>query len=507
MKSNYAYLISVSLIVALGGFLLGFDATVISGVGPFIKNYFGLKELQYGWAVSSLGWGALAGNAMAGLLSDRFGRKKVLLLTALLFVVSALMSAAATEFWQFVVSRIIGGIAVGGAILIAPVYIAEIAPPKQRGSLVSFNQLNIVIGISASFFSNYFLLRMGNNAWRWMLGVEAAPALLYFISLFFVPESPRWLLNQGRADEAREIFARVGGVEYAHEELLNIQQSLKGSTRDWRAWRKRGMLYIMVIAFGIAFFQQITGINAIFYYLPTIFAQAGGGQNAAFQQAVLVGLVNLFMTLVAIWLIDRLGRKPLLIIGATGMAVSLLTCAWAFHSANYQLTDKSFELLKNEKLPADLLADLKAGPKEVFTTDKDFLNGLEKHFGADRIEPHRDSLTAAGLNIKAQMVLMAIIGFVASFAISLGPVMWVLLSEIFPNEYRGAAISIVGFWNSIVSSSVTFIFPWELSHFGSAGTFLGYGLLALATLFFVLLFIPETKRKTLEELQTVLLRH
>lgn len=507
MKSNKAYLISVSLIVALGGFLLGFDATVISGVGPFIKNYFGLKDLEYGWAVSSLGWGALAGNAMAGLLSDRFGRKKVLLLTALLFVVSALMSASATDFWMFVISRIIGGIAVGGAILIAPVYIAEIAPPKQRGSLVSFNQLNIVIGISASFFSNYFLLETGSNAWRWMLGVEAAPALFYFISLLFVPESPRWLLNKGREEEARAIFAKVGGADYAQEELRSIQQSMKSSTQDWRGWMRRGMLYIMLIAFGIAFFQQITGINAIFYYLPSIFAQAGGGQNAAFRQAVLVGLVNLFMTLVAIWLIDRLGRKPLLVIGATGMAVSLLTCAWAFHSANYQLTDRSFELLSNEKAPADLLAEMKAAPKDVFTTDKEFLDGLEKKFGADRIRPLRDSLATAGLNIKAHVVLMAIMGFVASFAISLGPVMWVLLSEIFPNEYRGAAISVVGFWNSIVSSSVTFIFPWELTHFGSAGTFLGYGILALATLFFVLLFIPETKRKTLEELQTVLLRH
>jgi MFS family permease len=262
----------------------------------------------------------------------------------------------------------------------------------------------------------------------------------------------------------------------------------------------------MLIALAIAFFQQITGINAIFYYLPTIFTQAGGGTNAAFKQAVLVGLVNLGMTLVAMRFVDRLGRKPLLIIGAAGMAISLLTCSWAFHASHYQLSEKSFVMLQNGGVPGDLIADLKKSESAPFTTEKAYMADLESRLGAERLKPHHDSLVAAGLNIRASLVLAAIIGFVASFAISLGPVMWVLLSEIFPNTHRGAAMSLAGFWNSAISASVTFIFPWELSHFGPAGTFLGYGLMAAAALAFVILFIPETKGKSLEELEKILLR-
>ncbi len=510
MKSGNIYTVGVALIVAVGGFLLGFDATVISGAVPFIKKYFALTgdsgDLKLGWAVSCLGWGALGGNALAGLLSDAFGRKKVLMLTAILFTVSALLSATTAEFPVFVFSRILGGVAVGGAILIAPVYIAEIAPSAMRGRLVSFNQLMIVIGISASFFSNYFLLGLGDNCWRWMLGVEALPAALYLVLLFFVPESPRWLFSKGRESEALSIFTKVNGAEHAAQELSSIRQNASEhvATARMGALFSRKMRFVMIIAVTIAFFQQITGINAVFYYLPTIFAQTGGGTNAAFKQAVLVGLVNLGMTFVAIKLIDRLGRKPLLVIGTAGMAISLLTCAGAFYNSSYQLTEKSFTALQSSHVPDDLFRDLQKVERGVFGTEKEFLADLDSKLGAQRIAPFHESLASAALNIRAALVLLAIIGFVASFAISLGPVMWVLLSEIFPNAHRGVAISLVGFWNSVVSAMVTMIFPWELSHFHASGTFLGYGLLALAALVFVSFAIPETKGKSLEELEHLL---
>jgi SP family arabinose:H+ symporter-like MFS transporter len=433
----------VALTVAIGGFLLGFDANVISGVVPFIRDYFALNgsggDLKLGWAVSSLGWGAMAGNAFAGALSDRFGRKRVLLGTALLFVVSASLASSSTHFTSFVAARILGGLAVGSAILIAPVYIAEISPAGKRGRLVSLNQLMIVIGISASFFSNYVLLGIGEHNWRWMLAVQVIPAGLYFTLLLFVPESPRWLLLKRRDAEALQVLSRVVGEREAQANLLTIRESLmeKPVSRGFRGLAERRMRFIMLVALGLAFFQQITGINAVFYYLPTIFAQAGGGVNDAFRQAVLVGLVNLGMTFVAIWLVDRLGRKPLLIAGITGMAISLLVISWAFGQAT----------------------------------------------------------------MNASLVLLAIIGFVASFAISLGPVMWVLLSEIFPTEQRAAAISVAGFFNSLVSASVTFIFPSALSTLKPAGTFLAFGLMASAALIFTLLFVPETKGRTLEELE------
>ncbi len=442
MTHSTHHIAFIALTVAIGGFLLGFDATVISGVAPFIREHFALKgsggDLKLGWAVSSLGWGAMAGNIMAGALSDRFGRKRVLLGTAVLFMTSALLSAFAPNFTAFVASRITGGLAVGAAILIAPVYIAEIAPAERRGSLVSLNQLMIVIGISASFFSNYLLLDMGEDNWRWMLGVQALPAALYFALLWLVPESPRWLVLKGRSEDALRILARVGGQSDAEANLRQIRESLTAQqvSRGFPALLDRRMRFIMVVALGLAFFQQSTGINAVFYYLPTIFAQAGGAVQDAFRQAVMVGLVNLGMTIVAIRLVDRLGRRPLLIAGVAGMAVSLLVVSWAFGQAS----------------------------------------------------------------MNATLVLIALMGFVASFAVSLGPIMWVLLAEIFPNENRAAAIAVAGLWNSLVSASLTFIFPWALSTLSPAGTFLAFGLLATAGVLFVLFLIPETKGRTLEEL-------
>jgi MFS family permease len=482
MARGNKYMIWVALIVALGGFVWGFDATVISGAVPFIQKYFDLHgnrgDFLLGLAVSCLGWGVLGGTAVAGFFSDRFGRKKVLITTAVFFTGSALLSALTTNFALFVFSRILGGVAVGGAILIAPVYIAEISPPQLRGSMVSLNQLMIVLGISASFFSNYFLLNVGPNNWRWMLGMDAVPAVLYFFLLFAVPESPRWLFGKGQPGRAREILTKACGADDAEQELRNIQQSFseRSPSVGISALLSRRMSFVMFIALVIAFFQQITGINAVLYYLPTIFAQAGGGTNAAFKQAVLAGLVNLGMTFVAIRFVDRLGRKPLLAV------------------------------MQDNKVPGELITDLKNSERATFHTDKEFMADLEKKLGAERLKPHHDALVTAGLNIRASLVLFAIIGFVASFAISLGPVMWVLLSEIFPNQYRGMAMSVAGFWNSAISASVTFIFPWELSHFGTPGTFLGYGLMAAAALIFVLLFIPETKGKTLEELEGILMR-
>ena len=406
-----ARLLGVASTVALGGFLVGFDATVISGAVPFIRDYFNLGGasggLQLGWAVSSLGWGAMAGNLAAGFLNDRFGRRTVLLLAAALFFASSLTAASATSFAVFVAARICGGLGVGTAILTAPMYIAEIAPAHLRGRLVSLNQLMIVTGISVSFFSNYFLLSLGDASWRWMLGVQAIPAALFFLLLTQVPESPRWRAAAPRVD-----------------------------FRDLLAARLR---WVLLFGFGIAFFQQATGINAIFYYLPTIFAQTGGGLSTAFGQSVFVGLVNLGMTFVAIWLIDRIGRRPLLLVGLIGMTAALLTISWAFHTA-----------------------------------------------------------------APAIVVLIAIAAYVASFAISLGPVMWVMLSEIFPNEQRAAAIAVVGFWNSLVSASITLLFPKELASWGPGGTFLAYGLVAGAGLLFIAVFAPETKGRTLEELAQIL---
>jgi sugar porter (SP) family MFS transporter len=298
---NKSYTLFISFIVALGGFLLGFDSAVISGAVNGIRTYFEMSDWELGFSVGCVIFGAMAGNIVAGPMSDKFGRKAVLLVTATFFTISAVWSATATTYITFVVARILGGIGIGGAILIAPIYIAEVAPPKLRGSLVSLNQLNIVIGISVAYFSNYFLKDLEGESWRWMLGVEAIPAFLYFIALFAVPRSPRWLIHKlQQVEVSRKILTRIGGEVYAQTTIDEIQRGIdkKEAAGKFSDLFSNRMATIMIIAFGIAFFQQITGINAIFYYAPTIFEQAGGSTDSSFLQAIVVGLTNLVFTLV-----------------------------------------------------------------------------------------------------------------------------------------------------------------------------------------------------------------
>ena len=436
----------IALVAALGGFLLGFDATVISGAVPLIGAYFGMQgaahSLKLGWTVSCLDWGAMAGNLVAGPLADRLGRRTVLRLTAAVFFASSLLAADAHTFLVLILARVLGGLAVGAAILVAPMYVTEIAPADRRGRLVATNQLMIVLGICVSFLSNDLLLGLGAGSWRAMLGVEAIPALVFLALLLAVPESPRWLLARGRRLPALAALRAVHG-EAAAGELERIAPAAPAEPLgSWRRLWAARLRFALIFAAGLAFFQQATGINAVLYYLPTILARAGGGLANAFRQSVLVGLINVGMTLVAMSLIDRIGRKPLLLAGGTGMAVALLTIAWAFRVGG-----------------------------------------------------------AAGAPVAhPALVLAGIVTFVASFAVSFGPVTWVMVAEIFPDRERAVALSAVCFWNSLISAGVTLMFTWELAHWGAAGTFLGYGLLAIAALAFIAAVCPETRGRTLEEI-------
>ena len=502
---NKTYTVLISLIVALGGFLLGFDSAVISGAVKGITLYFDMTDAMLGFAVGCVIFGAMAGNIMAGPLADKLGRKRILIMVAALFTISATWSALATSYPEFIIARIIGGVGIGGAILIAPIYIAEIAPPKLRGSLVSFNQLNIVIGISAAYFSNYFLVNYGEQSWRWMLGVEAIPAFIYFICLFLVPKSPRWmLLHLNQKENARDVLQKIGGETYADHTIAEIleshgRQESKGKFTD--LFRMKYST-IMVIAFGIAFFQQITGINAIFYYAPTIFEQAGGSTDSSFLQAIVVGLTNLVFTLVAIWLIDRLGRKPLLLIGTTFMTVALLMATYAFNNATYNFNEGTIGKVGDSEIQrviGQLDGQSFASQSELFATIGGILE--EEKFTQFK----RNEITHF-IQINSTLVLIAILLYVASFAISLGPVMWTLFSEIFPNQIKGIAVSAVGFFNSLVSFSVTQIFPWELSNLGPTATFGIYALLSACAIFFVYKFVIETKGRSLEEVEQLLIK-
>ncbi|MFN2395912.1 MAG: sugar porter family MFS transporter [Bacteroidales bacterium] len=516
------YTVFISLIVALGGFLLGFDSAVISGATPFYRETFGMDSgsMLIGFSVSSLILGAIMGNIIAGRLADRFGRRRILMTTAMLFTISAITSALAADIVTFLVARVVGGFGVGMAILVAPMYIAEIAPRKLRGTLVTFNQLNIVLGISIAYFSNYYFQQTivdPDLKWRIMLGVEAVPAILYLALLFTVPRSPRWLMQKDKSDEAMSVLVKVHGKAQSLIEYQEIDRSLKEEVnRDKARWTdvfSARMKTVLIIGFGIAFFQQITGINAIFYYAPMIFEMAGGGKDAAFLQAAILGVTNVVMTVVAMFLIDSLGRKPLLYIGAAGIFISLAIVGFSFQKAQYNIDERSMELLVEEVMemeagPAHLvnIQKLKELEGNLFENEVAFFSLVKEKVGQDTYNSFKEIILKHSITINGIWVLVGLIMFVASFAISLGPVMWTLLSEIFPNKLRGLAISIMGFWNSIVSFSVATVFPAQLEFMGSGNTYLIYSFFGLLTLLFVWRFVPETKGKSLEELESKLIK-
>lgn len=504
---------STAMIVALGGFLMGFDASVISGVIGFIEVEFSLGKFELGWGVASLTLSASLAMMAAGPLSDRLGRKPVLKLAALLFAASAIGSALAPSFSALVIARIVGGAGVGMALIIAPMYIAELAPAAQRGRLVSFNQLNIVIGISAAFFSNYLILRLGQStapwvatlhlqewSWRWMLGLETLPAVVYFFSLLSVPESPRWLAMRGRQTEALAVLQRIRTRVQADTDLAAICASLTTDAErstaqpSFRSLFAKPMRLVLAIALTVAVLQQITGINAVFFYAPMIFEQAGLGKDAAFMQAALVGVTNLVLTIVALSLIDKVGRKPLLVFGVAGIAACMLLIGWSFDSAVFMLSSEALSSLPAaiDQQPLLHLVGVE------FDSEASFRQALGS---VPQFAAVADELVQAALRVNPTLILAGILGFVACFAISLGPIMWVLFSELFPNRIRALGISFVGLVNSAVSFMVQLMFPWQLANIGSATTFYLYGCFALVGLIIIAKLLPETRGKTLEELE------
>ncbi|MBN2485420.1 MAG: sugar porter family MFS transporter [Bacteroidales bacterium] len=525
-KINKFYVVLLSVIVALGGFLLGFDSAVIAGAVPYYSQIFGLDQASFwfGFSVSSLTVGSIAGNFIGGILADKYGRKIVLIATAILFTFCALGSALTSDLTFFITSRIIGGLGVGMAILVAPMYIAEVAPQKYRGTLVSVNQLNIVLGITVAFFSNFFINKSITDPdlnWRWMLGVGAIPAVLYFLLLFLVPSSPRWLAQRGRADEAKKILSRIGGDSYANATLKEIENSIEKDKNREKAYFKElfspAMKWILIIGLGIAALQQLSAINAILYYAPIIFETAGGGRDAAFMQAVIIGLVNLVFTIVAMFLIDRLGRKPLLVMGLTGIIIAYVLSSYAFFQAEYKITDESVatisaELAKENKLTPENTISLTTALESMkdinYSSEIAFFSAVKEKTGELYNNDIKNLVLKNSINMNAILVLVGILLFIASFAISLGPVTWALLSEIFPNRIRGLAISVAGTFNALVSATIVTVFPMELAVFGSGTTFAIFAVICLAGLLFVLKFIPETKGKSLEQIEDQLtMRH
>ena len=437
-------LVLVTLVAATGGFLFGYDTAVINGANQYLTAHFGLTPAQEGFAGASAILGCIPGAMAAGFISDRFGRKKVLFLCAILFGLSALLSAVPRTFGEFLVARFIGGLGIGACSMVCPVYVSELAPARKRGSLGTLFQLGIVIGIFLTLFINAWIQGRGDEAWntvagwRWMFGAEVAPALLLLALLFLAPESPRWLIQAGREEEARRILAGVGGAAHAHQEIGAVREVLaqeEGRFRELFAPRFRVPL---LVAVGLMAVSQFSGINAIMYYSTKIFTTAGIGVQDAFLASVIVGLVNVCFTFVALAFVDRAGRRPLLLIGLAVQVAALSTVG---------------------------------------------------------------ALFAAGVGGIA--LLVAILAFIAAFAMALGPIPWIVCSEVFPTKIRGRAMSLATFviWTSCYAVAQTFPILNDHPAIGPAKTFLVYAACSLAGFLFVLLRLPETKGRTLEQIE------
>ena len=507
-------LILIAFVVSLGGFLFGFDAGIISGVMSYAGPEFNLTEGQIGWVVSAPSWAAMIAMIFSGRLSDILGRRKILLVVAFLYAVSALFSAYATSYEMLYIARIIGGLAFGAALILAPMYIAEISTPENRGKLVSIQQLNIVFGFFAAFLSNYFFNKYNTldsafltdeNVWRWMLGVELIPAILYFGCLFLVPRSPRWLYLKNKFDEAKQVLGQIHGDVRGKLEIQSIEENISAEQHKEKVvvkdLLKRSLRFILIVGLIVGVLQQITGINAVYFYATSIFKQTGIGTDAAFSSGVLLSSISVIFTFVAIYLIDRMGRRPLLLIGTAGIAISLLLCAYGFKQATYELTTDEIAKLK--------FADahkLEPYANKIYDNDIDFKKEIKSALGNQVYSKNDGAILELATSMNATLILIGILGFIACFAFSLGPVMWVLLSELYPIKYRGLAIGVIAFVNSFISSLVQLVFPWELSNLGNAMTFFIFGIIAFIGFFVLIKILPETKGKSLEQIEKELVR-
>ncbi|MHB0957866.1 MAG: sugar porter family MFS transporter [Pirellulaceae bacterium] len=448
-EGSLSYLVLICFVATLGGLLFGYDTAVIAGAISFLTQHFQLSPAMEGWTAASALAGCAVGAMLAGVLSDSLGRKKVLILCAILFVISAIGTALPRTQFQFVIYRALGGIGVGAASMTSPMYIAEISPARIRGRMVSLNQLAIVFGMLAVYFVNYAIASAGSESWnveygwRWMFGSETFPALALLGFLFFVPESPRWLVKQGRPQEAFRVLSRVNGSQVARTEVATIKDALRHEGETiWQLFAP-GMRLVLVIGVVLAILQQVTGINVFLYFATEIFQRiARSNMDAALLQTIVVGVVNMSFTIIAIWTVDHLGRKPLMVFGYVGMGVSLVAL------------------------------------------------GLAAHF--EQTET---------------WVLLFMLAYIAAFALSVGPVTWVILSEIFPTKIRGRAMAIATVCLWIANFVVSQTFPmmdkndWLVARFHHAFPFYVYAVFCLVAIVFVLAFVPETKGRTLEEIE------
>ena len=431
-----------SIVVALAGFLFGFDTVVISGADKKLQALWGSSDMFHGTVVMAMAlWGTVIGAMFGGIPTDKLGRKKTLIWIGIFYTVSALGSAMVNDPYTFAFFRFLGGLGVGASTIAAPAYVSEIAPPKDRGRLVALYQFNIVLGILIAFFSNYLLSNVGENAWRWMIGVEAIPAVIYTLLVFTVPKSPRWLLLKGRDNEATRTLKILYPDKNVDEVIAEIKASQATHVDSKETIFMKKYRFPLTLAFLIAFFNQFSGINAFLYYAPRIFQEAGLGESTALLSSIGIGVTNLVFTLVGVALIDRLGRKPLMFIGSIGYIISLSLVAMAFF-----------------------------------------------------------------LNWEGMAVPIFLFIFIASHAIGQGAVIWVFISEIFPDHLRATGQSFGTSTHWILAAIIPSLVPFLFAKIGAGVVFAIFAFMMVLQLIFVIFMMPETKGVSLEELEKKLVK-
>jgi SP family xylose:H+ symportor-like MFS transporter len=440
---NGSYIIGISFISALGGYLFGFDFAVISGALPFLRTQFMLDPIWEGFLTGSLALGCIVGCLLAGKLADKYGRKPGLMLAAIIFAISSIGIAFSSGLNLFVVMRFAAGIGVGMASMLCPMYIAEVSPAKVRGRNVAINQLTVVIGILVTNLVNYFLADTGPDAWRWMFGLGTVPSVIFLIGVIWLPESPRWLLKDGQDAKAKQVLNKIGSDVFVENTTAAIRKSLTGSTKQsYKDVFHKSVRPAVAVGVTLAVFQQFCGINVVFNYTSTIFESVGANLDRQLFETVAIGIVNLVFTILAMWQVDKLGRRPLMLIGSLGLSIVYIILAFM----------------------------------------------LQNHYPAGMV---------------SIFVLLAI----SMYAISLAPVTWVLISEIFPNKIRGVAssVAIVSLWGAYFI--LVFTFPILAKKLGAYGPFYLYAVICFLGFLFVLRKVKETKGQTLEELEDNLIRH
>lgn len=431
------YLSFLACTAALGGLLFGFDIAIITGAGPFITREFSLSDIRLGWAFSSLLFGCAMGCFIAGRLSDRYGRKKLLVIVALLFALTSFATSQAIGFDSFVTARFLGGIAVGGVSLLSPMYVSEVSPPSIRGRMGALYQMSIIVGILVSYGINYLLRDTGANNWRWMFFTGVVPSTVFLVFIALAPETPRFLAMTGKMDEAFALLARINGSQSARTQMFDIRATMHKEPETWRALLRPGVRRALFVSAGLAVLIHVSGVNTVIDYAPSIFQSAGWKVDGALASTFIVGLTEFLFTIVSFWIIDRYGRKPLYVAGSLGMALSLVLL--------------------------------------VVTVLTDHFHGV--------------------------LVLALILTYLAFFAACIGPVFWTLIPEIFPNDVRGSAMIVPVLIQWVANAVVVLVFPFAFHEIGKAFTFGVLALMALAQGIFTWLTVPETKNKRLEEIE------